>query len=195
MEQKTTQLFDNRVLERLTRVHHNTPFFVYIPLNLLCLSLVLVSEELYWPTFPVCLALGFFVWTFFEYILHRIVFHYQPKSNFGKRMHYLFHGIHHDFPQEADRLVMPPSSSLPIATIVFLIFYIPLGMAGVVTFVGFLSGYLYYELVHYSVHHKKNPGVFWNKAQQKNHLQHHFKNYNKQFGVTTTFWDRVFGTY
>jgi sterol desaturase/sphingolipid hydroxylase (fatty acid hydroxylase superfamily) len=29
---------------------------------------------------------------------------------------------------------------------------------------------------------------------KKYHLQHHFKDYQKGFGVTSKFWDKVFGT-
>ena len=36
------------------------------------------------------------------------------------------------------------------------------------------------------------PG--WYRAVKKYHLEHHFKDYQNGFGVTSRFWDRIFGT-
>ena len=59
---------------------------------------------------------GVLVWTLLEYIIHRYVFHYEPKSRLGKQFHFIVHGVHHDYPNDARRLVMPPSISLPLAS-------------------------------------------------------------------------------
>ena len=40
-------------------------------------------------------AAGFLLWTLAEYILHRWLFHYEPKTSFGQRLHWLIHGYHH----------------------------------------------------------------------------------------------------
>lgn len=183
------------MLERLTHVHHNTPFFIFIPMILAGLVAGLFAKDLeVWLTVPL-FAWGILNWTFFEYWLHRFVFHYEPKSDWGKKMAYLFHGIHHDFPTEADRLVMPPAGALPIAATVFGINYLLAGSWGFPLFAGFLAGYLYYEFVHYSVHHKKKTSFAWSEPQRRNHLLHHFKDHTDRFGVTSPLWDYIFGTH
>lgn len=192
---KSSRLFQNPLLERLTHVHHNTPFFLYIPImvGVLLYGCLAAGLSLGWVLGG--FLLGLFNWTWFEYGLHRFVFHYEPKSAWGKKLAYLFHGIHHDFPMEKDRLVMPPLASLMIATPLFTLHYGLFGAGGLSPFVGFLAGYLYYELVHYSVHHKKTTDWSWNNTQRKNHLNHHFKDADHRFGVTSPLWDLVFGTY
>lgn len=192
---KSTRLFESNFLERLTHVHHNTPLFIFVPVIVATTIYSLFGAHLPSATVLGLLAYGLLNWTFFEYILHRYVFHYEPKSNFGKRIAYLFHGVHHDFPGEADRLVMPPVSSIPLAAAVFGINYALAGEASFPMFAGFLIGYLYYEFVHYSVHHKKKTTLGWSEPQRKNHLQHHFKDHTLRFGVTSPLWDFIFGTY
>jgi 4-hydroxysphinganine ceramide fatty acyl 2-hydroxylase len=56
-------------------------------------------------------AAGVLSWTLVEYIVHRFIFHGEdywlwdnPKI---MAFHFLFHGIHHAFPMDAYRLVMP----------------------------------------------------------------------------------------
>ena len=51
---------------------------------------------------------GYGLWTLTEYWIHRSVFHLEPKSRLGGRLHWIFHGVHHDHPNDPRRLVMPP---------------------------------------------------------------------------------------
>ena len=60
-------------------------------------------------------ASGIFVWSLSEYVLHRFVFHYEPKQAWLQRVWYLIHGVHHEQPQCKTRLVMPPILSIPLA--------------------------------------------------------------------------------
>src|SRR6266702_1297318 len=55
----------------------------------------------------VALALaGLAAWTLLEYVLHRFVFHADfGPSELGRDLHYLIHGVHHDYPHDPDRLV------------------------------------------------------------------------------------------
>jgi hypothetical protein len=53
-----------------------------------------------------------------EYIIHRWAFHYEPKTEWGKST-LLVHGIHHDYPKDATRLVMPLLVSVPLALFSF----------------------------------------------------------------------------
>lgn len=193
-EAKSSRLFQNNLLERLTHVHHNTPLFIYVPVILLALFYAKLEMEVTNLGLLAGAGIGLLNWTLFEYGLHRFVFHYEPKSAWGKRFHYLFHGIHHDFPNEKDRLVMPPAGSIPISAVVFTLHLLFFSTFGLPMVAGFLAGYLYYEFVHYSVHHKKKTGWLWKERQRRDHLTHHFKDAENRFGVTSPLWDIVFGT-
>lgn len=195
MEAKSTRLFESDFWERLTHVHYHTPLFIYLPVLIATLHYSLSVLKLSTAWIVGGALIGLLIWTLFEYMLHRFVFHFEPKSPWGQKLHYLFHGIHHDFPSEADRLVMPPTGSLPIATLVFSLHYLLGGWMSLPFFFGFLVGYLYYEFVHYSVHHKKKILLGWTEDQRRNHLLHHFKDHTNRFGVTSPLWDYIFGTY
>ena len=72
---------------------------------------------------------GVVIWTLTEYWLHRLVFHWEPDNAFGRRMHFIIHGIHHDHPNDKLRLVMPPAVSIPLAALFFLAFTLVFGDA------------------------------------------------------------------
>ena len=67
---------------------------------------------------------GLFIWTITEYLLHRFIFHLELKSKIGARIHFIFHGVHHDYPSDSRRLVMPPSVSIPLATLFYFLFLV-----------------------------------------------------------------------
>lgn len=191
LEQTSSRLFKNDILERFAHVHPRTPFILYIPvvIYLLIHSTGQVSPM----TMVVLFLMGILDWTLAEYLLHRYVFHMQPTSEWGKKVAYLIHYVHHDHPEEEDRLVMPPMGSIPFAVVIILLHYQFLGVAGLVHFAGFLTGYLYYDFVHYAVHASRVRWG-WFKTQKKHHLLHHFKDETKRFGVSSPLWDYVFGT-
>ena len=59
---------------------------------------------------------------------------------------------------------------------------------------GLSTGYLFYVLVHYAVHHRRpKRGSYLQRAQVR-HLRHHHMPESGNFGVTTGLWDRCFGT-
>ena len=60
-------------------------------------------------------------------------------------------------------------------------------------FCGGFMGYVMYDVTHYSLHHIRLPEFM--KEVKKHHLDHHYKNYDLGFGVTSKFWDSIFGTY
>jgi sterol desaturase/sphingolipid hydroxylase (fatty acid hydroxylase superfamily) len=140
-----------------------------------------------------------FLWTFTEYILHRFVFHFRPRTPRQERVLFLFHGIHHVQPQCKTRLVMPPVVSIPLALIFYGVFRLILAMLlGIPdwvapTFAGFITGYLIYDMTHYATHHFSMRQGFL-KFLKRYHMQHHYKTPNQRFGVSSPLWDIVFGT-
>jgi sterol desaturase/sphingolipid hydroxylase (fatty acid hydroxylase superfamily) len=136
---------------------------------------------------------GVVFWTLFEYLLHRFVFHYTPKTQWGKRFHYFTHGIHHDYPKDSTRLVMPLGVSIPLAGILYLPFYVFAGVWGNAFFAGFLFGYMCYDAMHFAVHHLQFNGKI-GRFMHAYHMKHHFHDDHNSFGVSSPLWDLIFST-
>jgi dihydroceramide fatty acyl 2-hydroxylase len=137
---------------------------------------------------------GFTVWTLTEYWLHRVFFHWKPEFRGGERLHFLVHGVHHTWPKDKYRLVMPPAVSITLFFLFLGIFWMSLGDRLVWPFhAGFVIGYMSYDLTHYYIHHY-NPRSEYGRRLKKNHMLHHFKDDGSRFGVSSMVWDRVFGT-
>ena len=142
------------------------------------------------------LPLGVLGWTLLEYGLHRYIFHFKPaeSSDFQKDLSFLIHGIHHDYPWDGDRLVMPPTVSALIAGLLWFPCKALMGAHVYAFFAGLVGGYVWYDLMHYYVHHgvPKSPLGKW---MRKYHLVHHFATPSVRYGITSPLWDVVFGTY
>jgi len=139
-------------------------------------------------------GIGIFFWTLTEYVLHRFAFHYKPRSAFGRKFHFLAHGIHHLDPWDGTRLVFPPVAGLAIAACLYGVWRVfvptPEAMAGMG---GLLIGYLAYDLTHYYTHHAK-PRSRWGKYLKAYHLAHHHKHWERMFGVSQPLWDIILRT-
>ena len=137
---------------------------------------------------------GILVWTFTEYTLHRFVFHYVPSNEWGKKLHFIVHGVHHDYPRDSKRLVMPPSVSIPLAAFFYWLFLMLIGHIYLQPFfAGFLIGYMFYDTTHYAVHHFNMHNRFW-LAIKNHHMKHHYQDAAKGFGVSQPTWDYIFKT-
>jgi len=191
---ETVRMFKSDFMEFFSHVHPATPLILYIPLVSYLLYLSFTDSELSASTVIVMFLVGIVYWTLIEYLLHRFVFHYEPRTAWGKRLHFIMHGVHHDYPNDATRLVMPPSLSIPLAIIFY---YITLlifgGMLAIPTFAGMVFGYVCYDTIHYATHHlpMKRGVLLWLK---QHHLRHHYRDDGTGYGVSTPLWDYVFGT-
>jgi dihydroceramide fatty acyl 2-hydroxylase len=186
------RLFKNPLLDKLSRVPWSAPLFLYVPLILFLAGL---SLRHYGPRFVLLAAvLGYFLWTLVEYLGHRFLFHCHFPSRFGARIHFLIHGVHHEHPNDPLRLVMPALLSGPIMLFAFtvgrLLFGLPLGYP---VFMGFIAGYLAYDMVHYYVHHGQ-PKSWAGRTLRRLHMLHHFRDPERGFGVSAPWWDYVFNT-
>lgn len=191
---ETVRMFENDFLEALSKVHFTVPLYIYLPVVGYFLYRSIALFSLSFGTIILLVLLGIAVWTLAEYTLHRFVFHYTPKSKWGERIHFIFHGVHHDYPSDSKRLVMPPSVSLPLAVLFYFLFDLILGNVLVSPFfVGFIAGYLFYDMTHYAVHHYNMHNKFW-LAIKKHHMKHHYMDESKGFGVSSPVWDDIVGT-
>lgn len=186
------RLFENALLDKLSRVHWTVPLYVYVPV-IAILAFVSFAKASVIGSIG-CMAFGYIAWTLTEYFGHRYLFHWQIPGEFGKRIHFLIHGVHHDHPSDPLRLVMPVLLSAPILLAAFgvisLIFGVPLAWP---VLAGFTTGYLAYDMVHYHVHHRE-PTTRFGRMLRRVHMLHHFRDHDRGFGVSAPWWDYVFGT-
>ncbi|MBA2349520.1 MAG: sterol desaturase family protein [Solirubrobacterales bacterium] len=185
-------MFASGLLDRFTRVHVAVVPAVFAPVILV--HVLVASRHLATAPLLAWLLAGYVTWTLAEYWLHRIVFHFEPERGLGARLHWMIHGVHHDHPNDPLRLVMPPSASLPLGAVFVLLFHLvlPAGAAWALG-AGFFAGYLAYDLTHFYLHHAV-PGSRLGRRLREHHMRHHFQDDTTAFGISSPFWDRVFGT-
>lgn len=190
--QESVRMFKSDLLEALSKVHYLVPVYIFVPVILVSSYMALFVKDLGLLTYVEFFFIGLFVWTFVEYIMHRFVFHYVPKNKIGLRLHFIFHGVHHDYPSDAKRLVLPPSMSIPLATGFYFLFDAILPVNHVFAFFpGFILGYLFYDISHYAIHHFNFKGNIWKKIKQ-HHMLHHYQDPDKGYGVSSPLWDKIF---
>ena len=185
-------LFKSEFLNFFSRVHPAIPAVIFVPVIVAMEWLGADRGFAAWELLLLSLA-GVAIWTLTEYWLHRLVFHWEPDNAFGRRMHVISHGVHHDHPNDRMRLVMPPSVSIPLAALFFGAFWLIFGSAAFPIFAGFISGYLIYDYTHYYVHHAV-PKTTMGKQLREQHMRHHFQDHRFGYGVSSPLWDVVFRT-
>jgi len=172
---------------RLSRVGYYAEFIVYPVLSagLLVTALWRAPEQA--GLLAVTFVGGVALWTLIEYVLHRFVLHHVP---FIKDMH----DAHHD-----DQMALI-GTPVWLSLIIFMVcVFTPLWLLTnmVVTAglsAGLVLGYFLYGGAHHIIHHwKVEPGSWGYKLKHRHGLHHHYDE-NGNFGVTTGFWDIVFGT-
>jgi sterol desaturase/sphingolipid hydroxylase (fatty acid hydroxylase superfamily) len=170
---------------RMSPIAFHLDYYVFPPLALACLSLSYQQMSL--SVVLAGYAAGLVGWTLAEYLLHRFALHRWPYSS-------AFHKAHHDEPRA---MIGSPVlfSVLFFSLTIFLPVYCLVG-AGLAfaVFAGFLTGYVVFAAVHEAVHHSEGQGALLRHFKRL-HAFHHHGDSNKNFGVLTGFWDRVFGTY
>jgi 4-hydroxysphinganine ceramide fatty acyl 2-hydroxylase len=188
--QESVRIFKANWMEYLSKVHFSVPLFIFIPVILGCLW----KAEGGFLSIAAWFFGGLFFWTFTEYFLHRFLFHWVPPGKIGARLAFLWHGVHHDFPNDKMRLVLPPTVSIPLAALFYLGFNAVLGGPSVFPFfAGFILGYLCYDMMHFAMHHTRWNNPFWLKMKN-HHMMHHYQEHDKGFGVSNPLWDYIFNT-
>ena len=181
-------------LDRLSRVHPVVPPLIFTPAIVVLLVIALGDESV--ATTVLGVVGGYLLWTLAEYWIHRAIFHFEPEDGIGARLHWMMHGVHHDHPNDPLRLVMPPAVSVPLAALFVLafmaIFGTPLAWA---VAAGFLAGYLVYDMLHYALHHHRNPRTGLERRLRELHMRHHFADHERGYGISAPWWDMVFGTF
>ncbi|MGV9012352.1 MAG: sterol desaturase family protein [Flavobacteriales bacterium] len=187
------RIFKNPALEALTKTHISIPLALFWTAGVLTLWYSIGALGISWGTAMVFFLGGVVLFTLVEYAMHRYLYHIPAQTEKRKRFQYVIHGVHHDHPRDKTRLAMPPLLSIVLALLFISLFRLVIGPNGYAFGGGFLFGYSTYLLAHYAIHIYKQPhnflGIIW-----KHHNLHHFVGDDGAFGVSTPFWDYIFGT-
>jgi cyclopropane-fatty-acyl-phospholipid synthase len=132
-------------------------------------------------------VLGLVSWSGIEYTLHRFVLHgLEPFSG--------WHAQHHRRPAA---LICTPT--LLSASLIGALVFLPTLMLGNVWHasaltLGMLSGYLAYTITHHATHHWRADNAWTKRCKHWHALHHHHVDRPVCYGVTSPFWDHVFGS-
>ncbi len=195
------RLFQSDFMEFFTHIHPAVVVVIWVPVAVYFLVQAVVSRPAGASAvdIPFGYLAGLFLWTFSEYMLHRFVFHFNPRNPTEEKIFFLFHGVHHAQPQCKTRLVMPPVLSIPMALLFYGLFVLIFGrLLGAPQWIapmfsGFITGYLLYDLTHYATHHFPMRSGYL-KYIKRYHMMHHYKTPNQRYGVSSPLWDLVFKT-
>ncbi len=137
---------------------------------------------------PGIVATGVVAYTLYEYVVHRFLFHGRRAPALVRRGH----GLHHRDPHT--------HRSMPfVAVAVQVVALITLSVAafgptdGPLFTAVFAAGYAVYGALHTLVHRDELTWP-WLVRFRMTHGRHHDRP-GANFGVTTSVWDRVFGTF
>lgn len=144
-------------------------------------------EEISWLRAVLLGASGLFLYTFTEYLAHRFLYHVMT-SPFTKG-----HGLHHDDPKGL--LGLPWYFPYPVIIgAYFLISWLTAAPGSTAVVMGmWWLGFVGYCAIHHSIHHY-NFKWTWFKNLKAHHKVHHVRE-ETNFGVVSTYWDKLFGTY
>lgn len=192
---RSPAMFDSPFWDRLSRTPPQLVPLLYLPIVCVLLWYGVTRAEIAPRAATLLFIAGMCSWSLAEYWLHRKLFHWQPSSGWGKRLHFLIHGVHHRWPRDPFRLVIPLPASISLFWLFLGSFYAAMNEHAWPFHAGFVTGYVAYDMTHYYIHHHR-PRWKWLKSLRRHHLIHHAPRMEeKKYGVSTTLWDHVFRTY
>ncbi len=163
------------------------------------------------PLLPTLIAIlaASLVYPLIWYLLHRWVLHsrWMWKSRLlastWKRIHY----DHHQDPNHLEVLFGALHTTLPTIALGVIPLgwaigmgwdagdhHAPFGAAAAALAAGLITT-CFYEFVHCIQHLAYKPKNAHLADMKRRHMAHHFHDENGNYGITTFFWDKVFGTY
>jgi sterol desaturase/sphingolipid hydroxylase (fatty acid hydroxylase superfamily) len=189
------RLFENPVLDALTRIHPVMVAVVWIPAAAVMFVAGLDGLDAWSATGWACA--GFVGWFVAEYVIHRWFFHFHPRSVRLARLFYYIHEHHHRY-LERDRLVAPPLMSAMIYVMLLGVFSLalglPLGFPVMWAFMAGVSvGYVVYDYVHLYMHVGR-PTSRLGRYMQRCHQMHHGGRSDCWYSVSLPWFDYVWGT-
>ena len=191
---ESVPLFKSKFLDIFTRVAWWVPPLIFLPVIGYFGYISFTQYGFSIAEFTGLFIAGLFIWTITEYLFHRFIFHHYPNSALGRKLHFMMHGVHHAYPNDSMRLVMPPLMSIPLSTGFYFLWAFIFKDYVAPIFTGFILGYLTYDMMHYATHHAKFIKSKWFVHVKNHHMKHHYQDPDHGFGVSSTFWDKIFRT-
>ena len=189
----SAQLFQNPVLERLSHTHIALPVGIFAVTGVLSMYYGLTRGFMTGLGGLGLFLTGLLAFTFIEYLVHRYLYHIPATTPGRAKFQYTMHGVHHEYPKDKTRLAMPPIITVFVASLLFFIFRFSFGSYAFGLLSGFTFGYAMYLFVHYAIHAYAPPKNFL-KVWWTHHSQHHYRQDEVAFGVSSTLWDHIIGT-
>ena len=118
----TKTLFQNKLMEKLTRTHIAVPLIVFAIISTGLIVYGLNNGFINATSTVALFFAGVLTFTLIEYLMHRFLFHLMPKNEKQEKFAYTIHGVHHDYPKDKDRLAMPIPLSITLATGFFFLY-------------------------------------------------------------------------
>ena len=170
-----------------------TPWWV-IPLFWypLCISAVITGIELGASSWTA--VAGVSVWPVLEYVMHRFIFHHKPGTRVSRTLSYSLHGLHHAFPNDKYRLVLPVTLSVPWSFLYMFVCMQAMSPPAALTFTaGTATSYATYDILHYVIHHmhRVRRWRLFAAAKHRHINLHHMRNWDADYGITTGVVDSV----
>jgi sterol desaturase/sphingolipid hydroxylase (fatty acid hydroxylase superfamily) len=178
-------------LERM--VHSAANYWIGLFSDIVCalVFLILGRHQFFGPAIlaAAAVSVGFLAWGLIEYAVHRWVLHGHPAI--ARRDHARHHA-------DGTALISTPFLVImAVASVMWGLFalVIPAGLAALLVF-GIYSGYNYFAVLHHLQHHRERDLARfapWRRSERHHRIHHHRHVVN--YGITTTIWDRLLGTF
>lgn len=145
--------------------------------------------------------LGAFMWTLWEYLLHRFAMHELNGKGIMSREH-LEHHVKSSWSFDYTHIlswlgigVVGSAVWFPLAAWITSQVWSsgPAWAVGISMAIGWACGYAFYEYQH-AASHLRAPKTEYQHWLRKHHFHHHFGHPKMNHGVTTAIWDKLFGT-
>ncbi|MBU2917616.1 MAG: 4-hydroxysphinganine ceramide fatty acyl 2-hydroxylase [Psychrosphaera sp.] len=174
------------------------PLWVFVGASPLLFYFLSQIEAINWLSI-ICITLGLVFWTFLEYVIHRWIYHININSRKLRFVIDGFHFYHHHIMNDRRVLNAGFLTLYLVSALILPPFYLIFNLTPQPELfyqfaLGILMGNLFYEFVHFQIHYKRHSRGYL-RSIQNYHLYHHQKRWNKNYGNTSSFWDRIFNTY
>lgn len=137
-------------------------------------------------------VIGVCLWPALEYGLHSGLGHLFLRGKTAFSREHLRHHAEKDFFAPTTKKI---ALAIPVFALVLGLFTLISGFANAAALtLGFALMYTTYEVIHRRAHTHGPTGTY-SRWVRRNHFSHHFQNPRKNHGVTTPFFDYVFGTH
>ena len=171
---------------RLSTLAYYADFFTSAALVVLFVVLIALDTWEHHAEWVLVVVLGGAAWTLIEYLIHRWIYHHVPYFQELHDAHHAEPNAYIGAPPLLGIAIICVVSFAPLVSISFVV------ASGLTT--GVLVGYCTYMLVHHADHYWRPATTTWLYRARHHHAQHHYHSGHSNFGITTSFWDRVFGT-